>query len=133
MCYRTLSLSLSASPRIAAPERVEPLFPEQVPLMVPLLVPLSVKAKLRSRLNFYHSERSESDAAKTVPWPGATPLLASFCGPKPLRAVGVAPGHGSPSTESSLGFLPRHNLTKLWYRTLTNSWYGSRSRDLREA
>ena len=32
-------------------------------------------------------------AAKTVPWPGATPFPPPVCGPNPLRASGVTPGH----------------------------------------
>jgi len=33
------------------------------------------------------------DVAKTVWWPGATPFWPRICGPKSLRAFGVAPGH----------------------------------------
>lgn len=100
--------------------------------MVPQMVPPSVSPKRRWRGELHAPQRLESDAAKTVPWPGATPVLAPFSGPKPLRALGVAPGHGSPSTNTTFRFLPRHDLNKLWYRTLINFWYGSRSQDLRE-
>jgi len=33
------------------------------------------------------------DVAKTIWWPGATPFWPRSCGPKSLRAFGVAPGH----------------------------------------
>jgi hypothetical protein len=39
----------------------------------------------------------ESGAAKTTLWPGATPFCGAFRAPKPLRAAGVAPGHGAAS------------------------------------
>ena len=83
----------------------------------------------RWREDLQPARHPESDAAKTTPWPGATPFCPPSCGPKPLRALGVAPGHGTALTEVGFGSLPRPDLTKLWYRILTNSWYGRTDRE----
>src|SRR5215470_9106669 len=94
MCFPILTTSLSVSLGTAVGGQVEPSAREQVPQMVPHLVPPSVTAKLRWRGELRSAQHAESDAAKTTPWPGATPFCPSFCGPKPLQAAGVAPGHG---------------------------------------
>lgn len=116
-----------------------PLPPDSAERQFSGTVPLTFRSRsvscdsiVRRGRDLRQDEHLHSDAAESTPWPGATPFWAPFCAPKPLRALGVAPGHGSPSTKTSLRFLPPHDLTKLWYRTLTNSWYGSRSEDLRE-
>src|SRR6266496_3126090 len=46
-------------------------------------------------------------AAKTVPWPGATPFSPPVCGPNPLRGFGGHARPSSPRWASSFGILPR--------------------------
>src|SRR5579863_1711556 len=49
-------------------------------------------------------------AAKTVPWPGATPFFPPVCGPNPLRGFG---GHARPwrfRSASSFVVLPRTRI-----------------------
>jgi hypothetical protein len=62
----------------------------------------------------------DSDPAKTTPWPGATPVLAPFSGPKPLRALGVAPGHGETALARSSVDLPRQGRSKSCYEPQSN-------------
>ena len=95
MCFPIVSKSLSVSLGTAVAAKVEPSAREHVPQLVPHLVPPSVIAKRPCRGELRSAQHPESDAAKTTPWPGATPFCPSFCGPKPLQATGVAPGHGA--------------------------------------
>ncbi len=92
MCYLMFSTSLSVSPR-NADRKAEPSAREQVSHLVPHPVPSPVTAKRGRRGELRPAGQPESDAAKTIPWPGATPFCGAFRAPKPLRAAGVAPGH----------------------------------------
>jgi len=49
---------------------------------------LAMKLKQRWRNGITVVQRSESDAPKTHPWPGATPCFRAFCAPKRLGAFG---------------------------------------------
>jgi hypothetical protein len=56
----------------------------------------------RWREDLQRARRPKSDAAKTTPWPGATPFCGAFRAPKSIRAAGVAPGHGAASVLPNL-------------------------------
>jgi len=89
-CYPMRSAFSSASPRTKPQRKVEPSSPEQVPHMVPLMVPPSVSPKRQWRHELHAAHRLESNAAKTVLWPGGDPVL-----PASLRAKTPAGSRGS--------------------------------------
>ena len=74
MSYPTVSVSSNVFQRTASARHAERFVAKQVLAMVPIFVPPALilrgggAERLRSRQN------SESDAAKTVLWPGATPF-----------------------------------------------------------
>lgn len=108
MCYPIVSASSNASRRFVTTENAEPFVAKQALAMVLLLVPPAVSLKQRRCGDLPCERTNESDAARTVLWPGATPFWVPFGVPKPLRAVG---GRSRPRASCMLAepaCLPRH-------------------------
>jgi len=96
MCFPIVSKSLSVSLGTAVAAKVEPSAREHVPQLVPHLVPPSVIAKRPCRGELRSAQHPKSDAAKTTPWPGATPFRSCcLAGQNPSRMLGSLPATGT--------------------------------------
>lgn len=88
-------------------QEAEPSTAKQVLPLVPLSVLPAVNPKRCRGGELQAAQHCENDAAKTVPWPGATPFWAPFGVPKPLRAVGGRSRPRAPVALAESAGLPR--------------------------
>jgi len=66
------------------------------------------RCKLLQRQNSQAETKNNSDAGKSTPWPGATPLCPRFSGPKRPTGFRVAPGHSVPPPRLEFGWQVCH-------------------------
>ncbi len=64
--------------------------------------------KLLQPQNSQAETKNNSDAGKSTPWPGATPVCPRFSGPKRPPGFRVAPGHSVPLPRLQFGWQVCH-------------------------